>query len=95
VGLVTFFLLVSSFLVVCGAEKPIKLGFFAPLTGPAAADGESCLQAAQLAIKLMNERGGVNGTPVELVYYDDAFSPPQAVSICSEAYYQRRSSCSS
>ena len=51
-GLVTVFLLVSSFLVVYGAEKPIKLGFFAPITGPAAADGESCLQAAQLAIKL-------------------------------------------
>jgi len=40
-GLVTVFLLVSSFLVVCGAEKPIKLGFFAPITGPAAADAIS------------------------------------------------------
>lgn len=83
-GLVTVFLLVSSFLVVCGAEKSIKLGFFAPITGPAAADGESCLQAAQLAIKLINEGGGINGTPVELVYYDDAFSPPQAVSIAQK-----------
>jgi branched-chain amino acid transport system substrate-binding protein len=83
-GLVTVFLLVSSFLVVCGAEKPIKLGFFAPITGPAAADGESCLQAAQLAVKLLNEGGGINGVPVELVYYDDAFSPPQAVSIAQK-----------
>jgi branched-chain amino acid transport system substrate-binding protein len=83
-GLVTVFLLVSSFLIVCGAEKPIKLGFFAPITGPAAADGESCLQAAQLAIKLINEGGGINGVPVELVYYDDAFSPPQAVSIAQK-----------
>lgn len=83
-GLVAVFLLVSSFLVVCGAEKPIKLGFFAPITGPAAADGESCLQAAQLAVKLLNEGGGINGVPVELVYYDDAFSPPQAVSIAQK-----------
>jgi branched-chain amino acid transport system substrate-binding protein len=83
-GIVVVFLLVSSFLVVCGAEKSIKLGFFAPITGPAAADGECCLQAAQLAIKLINEGGGINGTPVELVYYDDAFSPPQAVSIAQK-----------
>ncbi|MEA1939861.1 MAG: ABC transporter substrate-binding protein [Candidatus Caldatribacteriota bacterium] len=83
-GIVTIFLLVSSFIVACGAEKPIKLGFFAPITGPAAADGESCLQAAQLAVKLLNEGGGINGVPVELVYYDDAFSPPQAVSIAQK-----------
>jgi len=84
IGLVGVFLLVSSFMVVYGAEDPIKLGFFAPITGPAAADGESCLQASQLAIKLINEGGGINGTPVELVYYDDAFSPPQAVSIAQK-----------
>jgi branched-chain amino acid transport system substrate-binding protein len=83
-GLVTVFLLVSSFLVVYGAEEPIKLGFFAPITGPAAADGESCFHAAKLAVKLMNEEGGINGTQVELVYYDDAFSPPQAVSIAQK-----------
>lgn len=83
-GLVMVFLLASSFLIVFGAEKPIKLGFFAPITGPAAADGESCLQAAQLAVKLLNEGGGINGVPVELVYYDDAFSPPQAVSIAQK-----------
>jgi len=83
-GLVTVFLLVSSFLVVYGAEKPIKLGFFSPVTGPAASDGESCLQAAQLAVKLLNEGGGINGVPVELVYYDDAFSPSQAVNIAQK-----------
>lgn len=83
-GLVAVFLLVSSFLVVCGAEKPIKLGFFAPITGPAAADGESVLHAAKLAVKLINERGGINGNLVELVYYDDGLSPPQAVSIAQK-----------
>jgi len=90
-GLVAVFLLVSSFMVVYGAEGPIKLGFFAPITGPAAADGESCLQAAQLAVKLTNEGGGINGTPVELVYYDDAFSPPQAVRSGSYSHTTRAS----
>ena len=83
-GLVAVFLLASSFFLVSNAEGAIKLGFFAPITGPAAADGESCLQAAQLAVKLINEGGGINGTQVELVYYDDAFSPPQAVSIAQK-----------
>lgn len=83
-GLVAVFLLASSFILVSNAEGFIKLGFFAPITGPAAADGESCLQAAQLAVKIINEGGGINGTQVELVYYDDAFSPPQAVSIAQK-----------
>jgi branched-chain amino acid transport system substrate-binding protein len=62
-------------------EEPIKIGFFSPTTGFAAADGTSALNAAQLAVKFINDAGGVNGQPLELVYYDDAAKPDQAASI--------------
>ncbi len=63
------------------SAETIKIGFFAPLTGFAAADGTSALHGAQLAIKLINSKGGVNGKELELVYYDDALKADQAVSI--------------
>ncbi|HZJ09300.1 MAG TPA: ABC transporter substrate-binding protein [Trueperaceae bacterium] len=60
---------------------PIRIGFFAPLTGPAAADGESALNGAEVAVMALNEAGGVLGRPIELVVYDDAFSPDEAANV--------------
>ncbi|MCX7780209.1 MAG: ABC transporter substrate-binding protein [Negativicutes bacterium] len=64
-------------------KAPIKIGFFAPVTGPAAADGESVLNAAKLAVEKINQTG-INGRKVELVYYDDGFDTKQAVSIAQK-----------
>ncbi len=63
------------------AGAPIKIGFFSPLTGPTAADGQSAFNSAQLAVKLINAAGGVNGSPLQLINYDDAGKPDQAASI--------------
>ncbi len=49
----------------------IKIGFHAPLTGPAAADGKSCKIAAEMAVDKLNKEGGVLGQKVEMVIYDD------------------------
>lgn len=70
------------------AAEPIKIGFFSPTTGFAAADGTSALQAAQLAVKLINDKGGVLGRPLELVYYDDAAKPDQASAIARKLIEQ-------
>ena len=56
----------------------IKIGFNAPLTGFAAADGNSALVGAQLAVEQVNAAGGINGDPIELVVYDDQASPKEA-----------------
>ena len=56
----------------------IKIGFNAPLTGFAAADGNSALIGAQLAVEQVNAAGGVNGDEIELVVYDDQASPKEA-----------------
>jgi len=65
-------------------EGPIKIGFFAPLTGPAAADGESVFNAAKLAVAKVNDEGGMDGRKVELVHYDDGLDTKQAVSIAQK-----------
>ena len=49
----------------------IVIGGTFTLSGASAHAGESTLEGAQLAVKYINENGGVNGKQVELVYYDD------------------------
>jgi branched-chain amino acid transport system substrate-binding protein len=56
----------------------IKIGFNVPLTGFAAADGNSALVGAQLAVDQVNGAGGINGDMLELVVYDDQASPKEA-----------------
>ncbi len=67
---------------------PIKIGFFAPESGFAAADGQSAYDAAQLAVKDINSAGGVNGSQFTLVNYDDASDPKQAVTIATKLVTQ-------
>jgi branched-chain amino acid transport system substrate-binding protein len=56
----------------------IKIGFNVPLTGFAAADGQSALHGAELAVDQVNAGGGINGDMLELVIYDDQASPKEA-----------------
>ncbi len=56
----------------------IKIGFNVPLTGFAAADGNSALVGAQLAVEQVNGAGGINGDMLELVVYDDQASPKES-----------------
>lgn len=58
--------------------EPIKVGFNVPLTGFAAADGNSALIGAKLAVDQVNEAGGIGGDMLELVVYDDQASPKEA-----------------
>lgn len=62
----------------------VKIGFNVPLTGFAAADGESARNGAELAIAQINEAGGINGDILELVIYDDQASPSEAVPIAQK-----------
>ena len=61
------------------AGTQVKIGFQAPLTGWAAADGQSALRGAQLAVEFLNEDGGINGEPIKLVYYDDHIEAKESV----------------
>lgn len=61
------------------AADTIKIGMLAPLTGFAAADGFSSHESVKLAVAKINAKGGVLGKKVELICYDDAADPKQAV----------------
>ena len=74
--------LVSAFTVgVAFGSGTVKIGFFAPLTGFAAADGASAKRAALLAVEKVNNSGGINGKKVKLIIYDDRVSSKDAVAI--------------
>ncbi|CAN7596881.1 ABC transporter substrate-binding protein [Bradyrhizobium sp. LjRoot220] len=60
------------------SDTEIKLGQTNPFSGPAssyATIGKT--QAAYM--KMINDKGGVNGRKINLIQYDDAYSPPKAV----------------
>ena len=67
-----------------GAQDTIKIGFFAPITGPAAADGMSAKNAVELALKEVNGAGGIKGKKVELIVYDDRLKGEEAVAIANK-----------
>ena len=59
-------------------DTEIKIGQTVPFSGPASAyAGIGKTQAAYL--KMINEQGGINGRKLNLIQYDDAYSPPKAV----------------
>lgn len=66
------------------AQDSIKIGFFAPITGPAAADGASAQHAVELAVKETNAAGGIKGKKVELIVYDDRLNPQEAVAVANK-----------
>ena len=59
----------------CGKEKEksnvIKIGAIGPLTGDAAIYGNDVKGGAEIAVKEINEAGGINGVKVELNFQDD------------------------
>lgn len=57
----------------CGKKKSenIVIGGSGPLTGDAAQYGIAVKNAAELAVKEINDNGGINGTNLELVFEDD------------------------
>jgi len=73
-------------------ECVIKIGFFAPLTGPASADGTAARHGAELAVEHINEAGGIKiggkTCKIELVVYDDQLSTDQVVAIAQKLIEQ-------
>ncbi|SDJ53510.1 branched-chain amino acid transport system substrate-binding protein [Salipiger marinus] len=62
----------------------VKIGVLAPVSGPAAADGQEMVNGAQLAIDQLNEGGGVGDYTFELVVGDAADQSAAAVATATE-----------
>jgi branched-chain amino acid transport system substrate-binding protein len=60
------------------SDTEIKIGQTVPFSGPASAYASiGKTQAAYF--KMINDQGGVNGRKINLIQYDDSYSPPKAV----------------
>ncbi|MDX9834756.1 MAG: branched-chain amino acid ABC transporter substrate-binding protein, partial [Desulfobulbus sp.] len=64
--------------------KPIKIGVVGAHSGDLACYGLPTLKAAQLIVKDINEQGGINGRPVELLVEDDVCKPEIATIIAAK-----------
>lgn len=58
---------------------PLKVGVLMPFTGDLSDFGPSLFNAVELAANQINEAGGVNGSPIEIVQGDSATAPQQSV----------------
>src|SRR3954449_8234319 len=59
-------------------DTEIKIGQTVPFSGPASAYASiGKTQAAYM--RMINDQGGINGRKLNLIQYDDAYSPPKAV----------------
>ncbi|HXJ83690.1 MAG TPA: ABC transporter substrate-binding protein [Candidatus Methylomirabilis sp.] len=63
------------------AQNEILIGVFGPMTGGAAKGGQSQKEAIDLAAKEVNDKGGLLGRKVRVLYGDDAGKPEEAVNI--------------
>ena len=68
-------LIVLPFVAISGSSQPalgdeIRIGMLPTITGPAATQGAYHVKAAKLAVKQINEAGGINGKKIDLIIVD-------------------------
>jgi branched-chain amino acid transport system substrate-binding protein len=64
--------------------EPIKIGAFFDLTGPSSAIGTPTRLVAEMVVKKINDEGGINGAPLQLVIADDEGDPTKAALIAKK-----------
>ena len=62
-------------------SAPIKLGFQLHRTGIGAGYGRWYERTAMAALKVVNDMGGINGRPVEIVFEDDGTDPKRGAEV--------------
>ena len=69
----------------CSKDRsPIRIGAALPLSGPAAFVGEEVRDGLALAVNRINDSGGINGHPIELIIQNAAEAPPDKSDNSSE-----------
>ena len=76
--------LVGALAVAAPAAEPIKIGAFFALSGPAAPIGTPTKLVAEMVVDQINQAGGINGRPIELVVGDTESDPAKAASIAKK-----------
>lgn len=60
-------------------EETIKIGAVLPLTGIASVHGQNERQGIELAVKEINNGGGINGKKLQVIYEDDETQPQKTL----------------
>src|ERR1700744_2930090 len=60
-------------------DTTIRIGAYGPVSGPAAFLGLGSRAGMELAVREINEAGGINGRKLEVLFEDDNFSPARAL----------------
>lgn len=63
------------------SSEPIKIGFQQHSTGIGAAYGRWYGRTTDAAVKLINESGGINGRPIEIIAEDDGTDPKRGAEV--------------
>ena len=63
------------------SSAPIRLGFQLHRTGIGAAYGRWYERTATAALAVLNEAGGINGRPVEILFEDDGTDPKRGAEV--------------
>ncbi|MBB4437673.1 MULTISPECIES: ABC transporter substrate-binding protein [Rhizobium] len=66
--------------IALAADGTIKLGLVAPMSGPNARYGAFSMHGAELAVKDINDAGGIDGMKIELLNADSQGTPVEGVS---------------
>jgi branched-chain amino acid transport system substrate-binding protein len=70
--------------------QEIKLGYTPPVTGGFASEGSLQTKAIKLALKQINEAGGVNGKKINLITVDNQSTNPGALAALNRAVEQEK-----
>ena len=62
------------------AQAPFKIGVSAAATGPASPNYAPNVEGLRLYVRALNDRGGVDGSKIELLVLDDKAAPSEAAS---------------
>lgn len=71
-----------------GTAEPYRIGAILSLTGTYAGLGIPEEQAIKLEVERVNEGGGINGHPIEVIYEDDATDPAKGVAAATRLIEQ-------
>jgi hypothetical protein len=69
-------------------DSEIVIGLHAPVTGAAPFPTTSFQDGKDLYFNYLNDKGGINGRKVRVVFEDDGYNPSQAVSKCKKMVQQ-------
>jgi branched-chain amino acid transport system substrate-binding protein len=89
-SLVALLVLALVVAVLPAQAQEIRLGFTPPLTGASAAQGSYQSKAIKLAVKQINEAGGVNGKKIDLRVVDNQSTNPGALAALQKAVEQEK-----